>query len=74
MVDEKHGNTRFTDTYFIETVNEQQPVSTGDVADSVGCTVRTAENRLKQLRDDGRVTGDLIGGSLVWTLVEGDGE
>jgi hypothetical protein len=72
MVDESHGNTRFTDAAFTKAVSELEPVGTSKVAEYVGCTTRTADMRLKDLRERGMVNGDLIGNSLIWTVSEGD--
>jgi hypothetical protein len=70
MVDEDDPNTQFTDAEFVSTVRAEQPVSTSEVAQSVGCTRRRAEQRLKSLRTDGKLNGDLIGNSLVWSISE----
>lgn len=72
MVDENHGNTHFADAAFITAVRENGPIGTSDVATHVGCVTRTADQRLKELREAGTVASTMIGKSLVWTMNDGD--
>lgn len=65
---------RYTETYpteeFIKAVRELSPAGTADVADRVGCQYETAYKKLQQLADQGKITSDKIGGSLVWSISE----
>lgn len=73
VVDEGHGNAHYTDQQFMEAVSKYETAGTTDIADEVGCTARTADYRLKELRDEGRVESKTIGGSLIWTI-PGEGQ
>lgn len=71
MSDEE-GDSRqqYTDKEFLQAVRDQQPASTGEVADAVGCTRRNADYRLRRLRDEGAVDKKMAGNSLVWFPTE----
>lgn len=62
---------QYDDGAFVDAVRANQPASTGEVADFVGCTRRNADYRLRELRGDGVVESKLVGNSLVWLPVEG---
>ncbi len=52
----------------IEAVQATQPAGTSDIAEYLGIEWQGADHRLRQLRDEGNVESDKIGGSLMWTL------
>ncbi|MFA1612018.1 hypothetical protein [Halobellus rubicundus] len=60
------GREKYPDEAFLEAVREQQPASTQEVAEAVGCTRRNADYRLRRLRDEGDVDAKMVGNSLVW--------
>lgn len=62
-------NEQYSDGDFLEAI-EAGNQGTGEIADYVGCERRTADYRLRQLRDEGKVTADKIGRTLVWSLSE----
>lgn len=45
-----------------------EPVETREVAGQVGCSRETARQVLQEMRDDGAVTAEAIGPTLVWSL------
>lgn len=61
---------KYNDTAFLEAVQAHQPASTSEVAETVGCPRRTADYRLRRLRDEGQVTSKMAGGSLIWFRAE----
>jgi predicted transcriptional regulator len=61
---------KYEDSEFKQAVSEHQPASTKEVADTVGCLRRTADYRLKQLRDEGAVESKMAGNSLIWFLAD----
>ncbi len=61
---------KYEDSEFRDAVSELEPASTSEVADAVGCPRRTADYRLKQLRDEGAVESKMAGNSLIWFLSE----
>lgn len=71
--DDKTGRLteQFLDEDFIEAVKINEPASTKEVADTVGCTRRNADIRLRQLYEDGLVQKKMVGNSLTW-LTTGD--
>lgn len=55
-----------TDEEVLEAVREHQPAGTQEVADELGVARQSADYRLRQLLDDGRVSKKKVGNSLVW--------
>ena len=71
MTDEStDGRQQYDDGAFLAAVREHEPASTSEVADSVGCTRRNADYRLRRLRDEDRVRSKTVGNSLVWFLID----
>jgi predicted transcriptional regulator len=60
---------QFSDEDFLRAIREHEPASTMEVANSVGCTRRNAEMRLKQLEREDRVRRKKAGNSLIWMTV-----
>ena len=65
---EKHrGRTTYMDVEFIRTVRGYGPLTTGEVADWMGCSHSTAYSRLAALAEDGHVErAGTDGRSVVW--------
>lgn len=61
---------RYPDEDFIEAVKEHSPASTSEVAESVGCTRRNADIRLKKLAEEKEVKRKKIAASQVWVVAE----
>jgi Mn-dependent DtxR family transcriptional regulator len=66
---------RFTEEYPRETFVRALRANDGtagttDIAEHVGCDRRTAYNKLNEMADDGVITRQKIGNSLVWSLAE----
>ena len=59
------------DQKYLAAVAEREPAGTAEIADAVGVTRQNADQRLRQLQDDGKLDCKKIGTSLVWTLTEG---
>jgi predicted ArsR family transcriptional regulator len=49
-------------------------VTSGDVADALGCSRETARRKLRQLHQEGRVSQRKTAGRVVWWLTEETGE
>jgi predicted transcriptional regulator len=60
----------YTDEEVIETVAENEPAGTTEVADELGIARQSADYRLRRLLDDKRVSKKKIGNSLVWSVEE----
>lgn len=56
------------DQEYLAALAEREPAGTAEIADAVGVTRQNADQRLRQLQDDGKVNCKKIGTSLVWTL------
>ena len=67
--DEQAPNEQYPNSAFLEAI-EAGNKGTSDIADAVGCKRRTADYRLRKLQKEGKVTGEKIGRSLVWSLKE----
>jgi predicted ArsR family transcriptional regulator len=61
---EHHDNTEYLDA--IRDGNH----ATADIADAVGVTRQAADERLRKLEADERVTKETVGNSLYWTVSE----
>lgn len=55
---------------FLSAVRDHSPATTAIVAEDVGVTRQGADYRLRSLREDGVVESDLVGNTLVWSVVE----
>ena len=59
----------FSDEDFIEAIHAEGGLAgTTAIAEIVGCTRRQALNRLKELREQDKVTSKDVGRSLVWQI------
>lgn len=67
--EEADSRQQFTDEEYINAVREQEPASTREVADVVGCSRRNADYRLRLLREEGAVDKKMAGNSLIWFLI-----
>jgi hypothetical protein len=64
---------KYTDAYsdeeFIEAIQSEGGLAgTSAVADIVGCTHRQALNRLKELREQNKVSSKDVGRALAWQI------
>jgi hypothetical protein len=64
---------KYTDAYsdeeFIEAIQDEGGLAgTSAVAEIVGCTHRQALNRLKELKEQDKVTSKDVGRALVWQI------
>lgn len=62
---------KYEDAAFVEALRDHAPASTKEIGEAVGCPRRTADYRLRKLRDEGSVGSKEIGNSLMWYLSEG---
>lgn len=63
----KHsGRTTYLDAEFIQVARGYGPLSTGEVADWVGCSRTTARRRMGELETDGEVVGVERNGTTAW--------
>lgn len=69
--DRGHFQAEHDDREYLAAVAEREPAGTAEIADVVGVTRQNADQRLRRLRDDGKLDCKKIGTSLVWTLNEG---
>lgn len=67
-------STRYSPEDFVDALNRLGGAgSTKEVSDEVGCSRRTANYRLADLEDKGRVGSREVGRSILWQVNE-DGE
>lgn len=59
-----------SDQEYLSAVAEREPAGTAEVAEAVGVTRQNADQRLRRLEDQGKVSRKKIGTSLVWSLEE----
>jgi hypothetical protein len=57
-----------TDDDVVAAVRAHDPAATSEIGDELGVSRQAADRRLRNLRDDGRVSSKKIGASLVWFL------
>ena len=60
---------KYSDEDFLEAILEHQPASTSEVAETVGCSRRNADIRLRKLEEADKVKSKMVGNSLVWLPV-----
>lgn len=63
-------NREFELSEFISALEEIGPTSTSNIAESVGCSRDLAYRRLKELEEEGAVSGELIGGNYRWSVLD----
>lgn len=61
---------QYTDEEFLEAVEEHEPAGTSEVADTVGCSRRNADVRLRKLEEEGEIRKKKVGNSLTWFSAE----
>ena len=59
-----------TDGEVLEAVRNHEPAGTREVADELGIARQSADYRLRRLLDEGRVSKEKVGNSLVWSAGE----
>jgi len=65
--------TSYSDSDFIDAIRGLDGLGgTSEIADTIGCTRRTAYTRLQRLENEGRVSSRKVGNSLVWTIPKQD--
>ena len=74
MADRDEETGRYTGEYpnrkFLDTIEEQDGmVGTGEIANAIGCAHDTAYKRLQKLENEGKVSSQKVGNTLVWSLV-----
>lgn len=55
---------------YLDAVRENEPATTQQVADTVGVTRQGADYRLRELREEGLVEGEMLGNTLIWTVID----
>lgn len=59
-----------SDEEYLDAVRENEPAATTEIADTVGVARQSADYRLRQLKEGGKVVNKKVGPSLVWMLTE----
>ena len=61
--------TSYPDSDFIDAIQTLGGMAgTSEIAETVGCTRRTAYTRLQTLESEGQVTSRKVGNSLLWSV------
>ena len=69
--DEGKFSTKYSPEYFLSALDQLGgSASTKEIADEVGCSRRTANYRLSDLEDEGRVDSREVGRSILWQVSE----
>ncbi|SFR58385.1 FaeA-like protein [Halogeometricum limi] len=72
--DEGKFSTKYSPEDFLSALDQLGGSgSTKEIADEVGCSRRTANYRLSDLEDEGRINSREVGRSILWQVNE-DGE
>ncbi|WP_135855175.1 hypothetical protein [Halorussus salinus] len=58
--------TVYNDDKFLVCLQNQEAADTRTIADTVGCSRRTAYTRLCELEEDGKVESNKVGNSILW--------
>ena len=54
---------------YIAAIRENSPATTKAIADTVGVTRQAADYRLRQLAEADEVESDMVGNTLIWSIV-----
>lgn len=78
MADRDDDSGQYSETYplddFIAALDDLGGAAgTQDVADVVGCKYRTANAKLHELDEEGRITSQKVGNAYLWKLQEDQG-
>mgnify|MGYP002760962358 FL=1 len=71
--DEKTGQyvgEYFTEDFLTAINNEGGAAGTGEIAERVGCAHDTAYKRLQEMEDDGLVSSQKVGNTLLWSKIQ----
>lgn len=76
MAERDDDSGRYTETYppeeFVDALDALGGAAgTQDIADEVGCKYRTANAKLHELEDAGRISSKKVGNAYLWELREG---
>lgn len=66
----RYFQSEHTDREYLAVVVDREPAGTSEIAEEVSVTRQNADQRLRQLEDQGKVNCKKIGTSLVWSLKE----
>lgn len=58
----------YTEEQYLEAIRSNAPATTKEVADDVGVTRQGADYRLRTLEEDGVVSSEMLGNTLIWTV------
>jgi predicted transcriptional regulator len=67
VTDDEDPRRVYPDAAFLSAVEEHSPASTAEVAETVGCTRRNADMRLRKLAEAGDVDRKKIAATQVWS-------
>jgi len=67
MSEPTDGRREHSDEQFLSAIRGGNQTTT-EIADEVGISRQGADYRLRQLRDDGVVTAEKVGNTLIWSL------
>lgn len=57
-----------TDEEVLNAVRKREPAGTREVAEELGIVRQSADYRLRNLRDEGRVRSKKVGRELIWMI------
>ena len=61
----------YDESEYLDAIRQHTPATTKEIADAVGVTRQGADYRLRKMREDGLVKGDLVGNTLIWSVTDG---
>ena len=69
-MEQKQADMAHSEETYLDAVRENEPATTQQVADTVGVTRQGADYRLRELREEGLVEGEMLGNTLIWTVID----
>lgn len=64
--DNSRYTTEYTDSDFLEAIDELGKASTSDIATEIGCATATAHYRLNKLEDNETIQSEKKYGAVLW--------
>lgn len=66
--DQGQFQSEVSDEEIIAAVKQNEPAGTQEVADEVGIARQSADYRLRHLQEEGHISVNKVGGSLIWSV------
>lgn len=67
---EQATNVTAPEEDYFEAIRDHSPATTSEIAEAVGVTRQGADYRLRRLQEEGKVDSQMVGNTIIWTVVD----